>query len=119
MADIVLLLSGAALVVVGIGLGSSTHYDWLDSGRQKIVEDWGVSPDYRGVSGSFPLNSMNYANVENSQHWAIGPERSRDAYILNAADSHNASLRDAAAYDITINNRRRQTKRYGIRYPYM
>jgi hypothetical protein len=120
MGDMVMLLTGAAMVAVGIGFGTRAEsHDWLDGGRQKIVQDYGVTPDFRSVSNSFPINAMNYVNVENSEHWATAPERSRRTYVLNAADSADGTMNQAAAYDIVMNDRRRNTKRYGIRYPFM
>ena len=118
MGDIVMLVAGAALVAIGVGMGSrQPRYDWLDSGRQKMVEDFGLSPEYRSVMNSFPINATRYEVIENSNHWSVAPEKSRRAYILNAADSD--AMNEAAAYDITINNRRQGSKRYGVRWQYM
>jgi hypothetical protein len=118
MGDIVMLVAGAALVVVGMGMGRRRHtYDWLDSGRQKMIEDWGLPTDYRSVSASFPLNALKYEIVENPSRWSVAPERSRRNFILNAADTDE--MNEAAAFDIAINNRRRNTKKYGVRYTFM
>jgi hypothetical protein len=117
MTDVVMLLAGAGLVLVGVGITSTQPYDWLDGARQKAADDFGVKPMISPTQ-AFPLNHFRYIRVEQPRYWTQSAALRRDVSVLNATDSADPALRRAAVYDVVRNNRRINSRKFGEKHFY-
>jgi hypothetical protein len=115
--DYVMLLAGAGIVLVGIGIGSAAPYDWLDGARQKVMEDFGVQPIISPTQ-AFPLNHYKFIRVEQPRFWTQSAALRRDASVLNATDASDPAMRRAAVYDVVRNNRRINSLKIGEKHSF-
>lgn len=105
------------MVLIGVGIGASTPYDWLDGARQKVQEDYGGGPII-STTPAFPLNHFRFLKVEQPRHWTQSAALRRNASVLNATDDADPAMRRAAVYDVVRNNRRTNSLKMGEKHFY-
>lgn len=110
-----MLMAGAAVAMIGVGFSVGKTHDWMDSGRQKMMERGMGRETQRTNQIPFVLYPIQEA-VENSEKWGPSLVYWRQGAIVNAADSSDVDTRNAAVRVLVYNDTRRRLRKPGIRW---